>query len=324
MKSISYKSMTDPRVDLKNPFIAAILAYLIPGAGHLYQRRFFKSAVYFVCILGTFFWGMHLGEWKIVYYKWEPTNKTLGFFAQVMIGLPALPAVAQHMRYEPPQNLYQAFGRFEKQTAIRGSLKAPFTGRVNYTNDDNMEVTGELVGQIELDQDSSDFVAEVNGTFKGTLDGKEVELRLAEPVEIGPQIYASENVGFNYIQPKTAEFASDRRYVMCHVVRSGESHNYEVGLIEGTVPRSFTDYYMVPVEAEAEQHLHGLLGKQVELALVFTWIAGLLNVLAVWDAFEGPAYGYGDEQPEEEKSEKPADPKEPEKPAPKPEAATKA
>jgi hypothetical protein len=41
-----------------------------------------------------------------------------------------------------------------------------------------------------------------------------------------------------------------------------------------------------------------------ELALVFTWIAGLLNILAVWDALEGPAYGYGDEEPEPSEGER--------------------
>ena len=42
------------------------------------------------------------------------------------------------------------------------------------------------------------------------------------------------------------------------------------------------------------------LGRSYEIALLFTWVAGLLNLLAIWDAYEGPAYGYGDEvdQPE--------------------------
>jgi hypothetical protein len=40
--------------------------------------------------------------------------------------------------------------------------------------------------------------------------------------------------------------------------------------------------------------------------MVYTWIAALLNVLVMWDAFEGPAYGYGDEKPEDE-----ADPSKP-------------
>jgi hypothetical protein len=37
------------------------------------------------------------------------------------------------------------------------------------------------------------------------------------------------------------------------------------------------------------------------MALVFTWVAGLLNLLAIWDAADGPAYAYGDEKPDDEK-----------------------
>ena len=64
--------MTDPKIDLKTPWVAGLLAYLIPGAGHLYQRRLFKAGVYFVCIFGTFLYGMHLGEWKVVYWTENP------------------------------------------------------------------------------------------------------------------------------------------------------------------------------------------------------------------------------------------------------------
>mgnify|MGYP001765665878 CR=1 FL=1 len=32
-------------IDLRQPTVAAILAWLIPGAGHLYQRRYFKAAL---------------------------------------------------------------------------------------------------------------------------------------------------------------------------------------------------------------------------------------------------------------------------------------
>ncbi|MFN9825440.1 MAG: hypothetical protein ACK58J_14935, partial [Planctomyces sp.] len=32
-----------------------------------------------------------------------------------------------------------------------------------------------------------------------------------------------------------------------------------------------------------------------DVAAVLTWIAGLLNLMAIWDAAQGPAYGYGDE-----------------------------
>ena len=46
------------------------------------------------------------------------------------------------------------------------------------------------------------------------------------------------------------------------------------------------------------------MGKFFELAKIFTWIAGLLNILAVWDAFEGPAYGYGDEEESTDEAKK--------------------
>ncbi|HEX8203826.1 MAG TPA: DUF6677 family protein [Isosphaeraceae bacterium] len=36
--------------------------------------------------------------------------------------------------------------------------------------------------------------------------------------------------------------------------------------------------------------LHARLGKLVEVGSVYTMVAGLLNVLAIYDAYEGPAY----------------------------------
>ncbi len=59
----------------------------------------------------------------------------------------------------------------------------------------------------------------------------------------------------------------------------------------------------MPLDDPALEHLYGRLGKHYEMALVYTWIAGLLNVLAVWDAVQGPAYGYGDEPVEDDKKD---------------------
>ena len=82
----------------------------------------------------------------------------------------------------------------------------------------------------------------------------------------------------------------------------------------GNVVREATTSYMaeMPLEDDALQGLNRRLGRRFDIALLFTWVAGLLNLLAVWDAFEGPAYGYGDEveQPETEES-KPANKLEP-------------
>ena len=43
-------------VDLKNPWLAALWAWLWPGAGHLYQGRYAKGVLFMVCILVTYFY----------------------------------------------------------------------------------------------------------------------------------------------------------------------------------------------------------------------------------------------------------------------------
>ena len=54
-------------IDLKDPRLAAFLAWLIPGAGHIYQGRTGKGVLFFVCILGTFFYGLYIGDGRVVY-----------------------------------------------------------------------------------------------------------------------------------------------------------------------------------------------------------------------------------------------------------------
>jgi hypothetical protein len=101
--------MTDPPIRLRNPLVAAFLAYLIPGLGHLYQGRKGKAILYASCILGLFLMGMAMGEGKIVYWRWvSPFNSDkfcLYYPGQFFVGLPALPALIQatlhHYGHEP-------------------------------------------------------------------------------------------------------------------------------------------------------------------------------------------------------------------------------
>lgn len=126
--------MTRNQVDLKNARLAALLAWLVPGLGHLYQGRRGKAFLYFVCILGLFFTGMVMGEWKIVYWRWvNPLHSSEDFRiwypAQFWVGLVTFPAVIQAtlVKYgmnpvlggylaEPPMNainaLHSSAGRF--------------------------------------------------------------------------------------------------------------------------------------------------------------------------------------------------------------------
>jgi hypothetical protein len=86
-------------IPLKDPVLAAILAWLIPGAGHLYQGRTGKGILYMVCILGAFFQGLYLGGGKVVYASMNPEPR-LPYICQVWVGLPALPAMVQWYRVE--------------------------------------------------------------------------------------------------------------------------------------------------------------------------------------------------------------------------------
>lgn len=92
-------------IDLRDPSFAAILAWLIPGAGHLYQRRMGKGLLFMVCILSTYFFGLALGEGKVVYASWNQVDRRWQYPLQLGVGLPALPAIVQNMvvsRGNPP------------------------------------------------------------------------------------------------------------------------------------------------------------------------------------------------------------------------------
>ncbi len=104
MPKTSEQSDAERRVDLKDPALAAFLAWLIPGLGHLYQGRLPKAVLFFVCIMGTFMYGVCLGGSKelgwgrAVYFSWRQGDKRLPYLCQVGVGLPALPALVQAKR----------------------------------------------------------------------------------------------------------------------------------------------------------------------------------------------------------------------------------
>jgi hypothetical protein len=93
-------------IELKEPALAAFLAWLIPGLGHWYQGRRAKAALYFVCIMGLFAYGLYLGGsstlgyGRAVYFSWRPGDERLAYLCQIGVGLPALPALVQANRMD--------------------------------------------------------------------------------------------------------------------------------------------------------------------------------------------------------------------------------
>ena len=131
----------EPTVELKDPGLAALLAWLIPGLGHLYQGRTAKAILFFVCILGTFAYGVYLGGrsdlgyGRANYMSFRPGDNRLHFLCQVWVGLPSFPAVVQAVRVGrgevPLWNGFMAPPRLEgdNNAALRGS---PTLDTLNY------------------------------------------------------------------------------------------------------------------------------------------------------------------------------------------------
>jgi hypothetical protein len=276
--------MTDPRLRLRTPWLAGILAFLVPGLGHLFQGRVFKALVYSTCICGMFYTGMRLADWQAVQappfaYREKGHNLLmLKFAAQLGVGLPSIGCVVQSRRLQSREN--------QAPTTLPQPVVAPFTGGFLKFGLGERPVTG----TITLEPVDSPRGESIAGRFEGTTaEGEKVELILDYGVDLQRPVDAQPN-----------------REVTADVVAElGKSS--PVGRLIGTIPRRWQDWLGVPLGDEAERDLEGRLGKWHELAVVLTWIAGLLNMLAIWDAFEGPAYGYSD-QAEPEPSEPQARP----------------
>jgi len=287
-------SLRETRINLKDRWLALFLAWLVPGLGHFYQGRRFKGAIFFFCILGTFFSGVCLGDGKSVHWSWKPDYRTYWYPAQFMTGIVAVPALLQTAR-QPPQNIAPNRSNLILRQKLAGKCEGTLVD-ASINNEDGviMKVAGEIEILPAVDGASG---SEVTGIFKGTLEpipGEEspleektpVELKISSLSEIDPPIFPSPNREFIVGVEGTT--------------RGNPSLPIKSGSIQGKVlnARRFTDSYCAPLDDTGLEEAHGTLGKFFELGIMYTMIAGLLNVLAIWDAFEGPAYGYGDEDDE--------------------------
>jgi len=94
-KTAAAPASTIEVVHLKDPNLAALLAWLVPGLGHLYQGRTAKGVLFMVCILATFFYGLFISDGRAV-YAWGGTDDyRLPYLCQLCVGLPATPALLQ-------------------------------------------------------------------------------------------------------------------------------------------------------------------------------------------------------------------------------------
>ncbi|MGQ0636299.1 MAG: DUF6677 family protein [Planctomycetaceae bacterium] len=279
--------MAQSHVPLKDPVFSAVLAFLIPGLGHFYQRRLFKGLLYSVCILGTFFTGMQIGHGQVVYFNWHsPENRTYAYLCQFWAGLPAVPALAQSHFRSP-----QAFA----PNYVPSHFEASFEGTL--TDEDG--TVGSLKGRLDLQPQQPDQPRNWSGKFQGAWSTPRGEVTIEGQITSGD------------LEPQVA--ASPRRRLSGRFEGNvvGQARTALRGALAGAMRRPLWDYYQAPLQdshandAAGDQSeldaAHRKLGSRFELGVVYTMIAGLLNILAIYDALEGPAYE--DEEEDEPKKD---------------------
>ena len=93
-------TLATEQAPLRDPFLAAALAWLIPGLGHWYQGRRAKAVIFFICVTSSFYYGLYLGSGRVVYAAWNQSDRRLPFLCQAFVGAPSLPAIFQARRFD--------------------------------------------------------------------------------------------------------------------------------------------------------------------------------------------------------------------------------
>ena len=281
--------MRDLRISFRSRELAAVLAFLLPGAGHFYQGRKIKAAIFSSGILTLFFGGMMLADWQPVYSEVVFTTRrdssvqtdpaeaghgskfSLGYAAQVAVGLPALPALLQELRFTNDSGVVNTLTT-EIQSRFSGVAKA---------NGLSIPVTGEL-------KLAPGPIGSAIGTFSGqTKNGTNFQIEVSGNVTMGREL-----------------FGSPHRLFTLSGIREAQLEDQQIFELRGSIDRSFLNWYQAPRDNSELDRLHNKLSHFFDIGALFTWIAGLLNVMAIWDAYDGPAYGYGDEDPDNDDDEK--------------------
>ena len=319
-------------VDLKNRVIAGLLAAAVPGAGHYYQGRHVKGAIYSVGILGLFLCGQAMGGWQTVGLETNAPGVPVGtdlydgpgddpfrapfgpprrqllqhYTAQAFAGAAAWPALVQGRRFHAADNI--------PTRTLPGPLAAPFEGVVVADYGDRAVTLAAISGTANL-------------TPRG--DGSRVEgtLSVAAVPPADPRRRTGWE-GLDGVAPAADAAPRDVQLTPVNVRAFDRPVNGEPGRLlkltldpadvsnlalpagvdpadvrrpraVGTVPRPFIDWYLAPRDRRAANRLHAEKGTEMDLAVIFTMLAGLLNILAFWDAVEGPAYGLTDADPDD-------------------------
>lgn len=213
-QSASQSKSAVQEIDLRDPWLAAFLAWLVPGLGHMYQRRWGKGGLFMTCILSTFFYGLWLGGGRVVYASFRDNDAHYAYICQVATGLPSLPAIVQSVR----------MGSVPPKAPLWGDLMAP---------------------------------------------------------------------------PLVKDQVVPRAWVESEQVKNPDDDDFAISSYKSYDSRDRNGPYLSyspHSEGDQSAHWQNKLGYYYDLGTVFTMIAGLLNVLVIWDAWAGPAVQVDEEE----------------------------
>jgi len=201
--------------------MAALLAWLVPGLGHMYQGRWAKGILFFVCIFGTFFYGIALGSSRVVYTSMRPYDQRYYYYVcQAGVGLPALPALVQAWRV-----------RGEKAPLWNGWMAPPVM--IGQAVPKDWALAQMALGKEKGDFEEGDFLPDANDPDKLVYAYRGSDTQLMSPTD-----------------PRHNEF----KQFQLSIWHAKYSFKYDLGT-------------------------------------TFTMVAGLLNILVIFDAFAGPMLG---------------------------------
>lgn len=102
------------------------MAWLFPGAGHLYTKRYCNGIIFAICIYGLYLTGMFMGRGRIVYFEWlNPFAHSEQFrgtyFSQLPIGFPNVLALIQAtLKYFDKPPLFWGWMAMPSQNSLNG------------------------------------------------------------------------------------------------------------------------------------------------------------------------------------------------------------
>ncbi|MEZ6057228.1 MAG: DUF6677 family protein [Planctomycetaceae bacterium] len=289
-------TMQNQLIPLKDRWLALLLAWLVPGAGHFYQGRLFKGAVYSVCILGLFLTGLAMADWSTVnppdFSQRFSDNKVLmlKYGAQMGVGAPGLWGIAQSRRFYSEDN--------HRLTSISSPMTSNFEGwYLPYGSKQNDFHS--IIYKFDSADDDFKLKTPIEDGDKvpaaGTLELKPIQLASGPSIEAHFQgkINGEDfNGALGRVSIEKPVRSSSERLILV-AVEDPQTQRY-LGTLVASMPRPLWNHVCSPILSGEEHRMHGKYGNYLEIWSVCTWIAGLLNLLAMADAFYGPAYGYGD------------------------------